>query len=65
MIEDEDTKTAPATAEAPWERARRERLAQIEAEQAHGAQLLQRYGRGDFRPQFANVGHLNMKGRRR
>jgi hypothetical protein len=41
------------------------RLAQIEADQAHGEQLLQRYGRTELRQRFAVLGHANMKQRRR
>jgi len=41
------------------------RLAQIEAEQAHGERLIERYGREQPRQQFAVVGHAGMKQRRR
>jgi hypothetical protein len=57
--------TEAETAEEPWARNRRLRLAQIEAEQEHGQQLVGRYGRGDPRPQFAGVGHMAAKRRRR
>jgi len=44
---------------------RRARQAQIEAEQAHGEQLLARYGREMPRRAFAVVGHAGAKRRRR
>jgi hypothetical protein len=39
------------------------RLAQIAAEQAHGEQLIQRYGRQEHRPRFAVVGYAELKRR--
>jgi hypothetical protein len=57
--------TAAAEALEPWERNRRLRLALIDAEQAHGQLLAERYGRSDPRPRFAAVGHRNGKRRRR
>jgi hypothetical protein len=50
---------------SPADERRRARQAQIEAEQAHGEQLLARYGREDRRRQFASVGHAPAKRRRR
>jgi hypothetical protein len=64
MSEDADKPAGPES-EEPWQRARRLRLAQIEAEQAHGQQLAERYGRSDFRPRFAVLGHGHGKRRRR
>jgi hypothetical protein len=48
----------------PSDERRRARRAQIEAEQAHGEQLLARYGREDHRRQYASVGHAGAKRRR-
>jgi hypothetical protein len=44
---------------------RRTRLAQIEADDEHGRQLIERYGHEGPRPQFANVAYPNRKRRRR
>jgi hypothetical protein len=52
--------TAPAEATPPDER-RRARQAELDAANAHGERLLERYGRTDTRPRFAAVGHTNMK----
>jgi hypothetical protein len=60
-----EDKPGPPEAEAPWEKNRRLRLAQIAAEQAHGEQLLDRYGSGEVRPRFAFVGRAAAKRRRR
>lgn len=49
----------------PADERRRARQARIDAEQAHGEQLLARYGREDRRRQFASVGHAPAKRRRR
>lgn len=62
---DEPTEAvSPATA-ASTDARRLARLAQIEAEQEHGRQLIARYGRETVRPRFAVVGHAGMKRRRR
>jgi hypothetical protein len=58
LITADDTEPADAT---PADDRRRARQAQIEAEQAHGEQLIERYGRTDMRPRFAAVGHANTK----
>jgi hypothetical protein len=64
---DDTNRPAEPDAEAlePWERARRARQAQIDAEQAHGESLISRYGRTDFRERLAAVGHAGAKRRRR
>jgi hypothetical protein len=49
----------------PADERRRARQAQIEAEQAHGEQLLARYGRDVRRERFASVGYAPAKRRRR
>lgn len=41
------------------------RLAQIEAENEHGRQLMDRYGNNGPRPQYAHVAYPNKKRRRR
>jgi len=58
---------ADKTAElvSPADEPRRARQAQIDAEQAHGEQLLARYGREQPRRAFASVGHANTKRKRR
>jgi hypothetical protein len=59
------TDDAEPTEGTPADERRRARQAQIEAEQAHGEQLLARHGRGIERQQFATVGHVSAKRRRR
>jgi hypothetical protein len=44
---------------------RRMRLAQIEADNEHGRQLIERYGHEGPRPRYAEVKYPNMKRRRR
>jgi hypothetical protein len=54
-MKQDDTTTEPPV-EEPWQRNRKLRLAQIEAEQEHGKQLADRYGAyGPSRPRFAEV----------
>jgi hypothetical protein len=55
-----DADTAQAEV-APTDARRRARQVQLEAEQAHGEQLAERYGRERSRPRFAAVGHANTK----
>lgn len=55
----------PDADEPAWQRNRRLRLAQIEAETEHGRQIAERYGSGPVRQVFAVVGHLHGKRRRR
>lgn len=58
--------TSPAEATARSTDARRlARLAQIDAEQEHGRQLVERYGSEAPRRRFAAVGHAAAKRRRR
>jgi hypothetical protein len=54
---------AGSTAEdlQPWERNRKQRQAELDAANAHGEQLAQRYGYGDGRPRFGIVSHANLK----
>ena len=56
---------AEPTEGAPADQRRRARLAQIEAEQEHGRQLLARYGGEQPCQRFAAVGHVHVKRRRR
>lgn len=68
MIDERDSDN-PSGSDAeglePWERNRRLRLAQIEAENEHGKCLAERYGRDTLRQRFALVGHADAKRRRR
>ena len=66
MINADRDDSTGSTAEAmqPWERNRKLRQAQIEAKNERGRQLLERYGGGQPRPRFANVGHVTAKRRR-
>jgi hypothetical protein len=58
-------KPEPAEAEDEGSRANRLRHEQIEAEQAHGADLVRRYGYAPIaRPTRANLGHPGFKHRR-
>ena len=64
MSDADETEAVPGPA-SPADQRRRARLAQIEAEQQHGRQLVERYGRDDRRPRFAFVGRAETKQRRR
>ena len=58
----DDTDPAEAT---PADERRRARQAELDAANAHGQQLVERYGRMDCRPRFAVLGHMDGKRRRR
>ena len=58
------TASAPEVEET-WQRIRRLRQAQIDAETEHGRQLAERYGDERPRPQFAIGGRAEAKRRRR
>jgi hypothetical protein len=58
-------KSTSPPAEAPWQRLRRLRQAEIDAANAHGQQLVQRYGDEYARPGFAVVGYQTVKRRPR
>src|SRR5262245_37775870 len=62
---DTDAEASPEVEDlAPWVRNRRLRQAALDAANAHGAQLAERYGREQARPGFAAVGRVNTKRRR-
>jgi hypothetical protein len=65
MTENETDNPAGPDAEdlAPWERRRRQSQAELKSANAHGQQLLERYGRETPRPR-AVVGYANAKRRR-
>jgi hypothetical protein len=54
----------PAADEPAWARNRRLRLAELEAANARGEQLAERYDRGMPPQRYAVVGHASMKRRR-
>lgn len=64
MTDDEDPEAVPAAA-SPADERRRVRQAQIDAENEHGRQLAERYGREMPRQRFAAIGHAVAKRRRR
>jgi hypothetical protein len=60
-----DDPAGPDAAEPAWLRNRRLRQAELEAANARGEQLLERYGRATVRPGYAFVGHAGAERRRR
>jgi hypothetical protein len=53
--------TGPAEGAPAAGDRRRARQAELDAANAHGEDLVARYGRTDMRPRFAAVGHTNAK----
>ena len=62
MTDDDAQREAVAT---PADERRRARQAELDAANAHGQSLLERYGRETYRPRFAALGHADGKRRRR
>jgi hypothetical protein len=65
-VTENDTDNPNGTeAEQPWARNRRLRQAELDAANAHGRDLLERYGHADTRPRVGVVGYARLKARRR
>lgn len=63
---DKDGSAEPGAEDlAPWQRNRKLRQAELERANAHGQQLLERYGYEAPRPRFAAVRFAEAKRRRR
>lgn len=61
-----EAESEPASEPEPaWQRNRKLRLAALEAANARGAQLLEKYGREQPVQRYAFVGHAGVKRRRR
>jgi hypothetical protein len=65
MTEDDAQGQAPANPTEVADERRRARLAQLEADNEHGRQLIERYGRETGRLRRAVVGYAGAKRRRR